>query len=239
MKALNLLNWFERLVCAIVFVAAAWSVCIGFALTQPGSMQTLESVFPHLHLHSYAVQLQPHSLQLIIVGAIVASLALALGVWLLDATMTASRQAHGSARFANWFEIWRAGYAEWSWKPRFILGHSGFQTIALTTRRLREHVIAIAPSGQGKTSEVILPNLLQERGDRGLLSNDPKGEQYEKCVGVLSQRMMVVAFAPSRLDISVHYNPLMFIASMTDAENFATAWVENTSRGRSRANVFL
>ena len=75
-----------------------------------------------------------------------------------------------------------------------------------------------------------MPNLLQERGDRGVLSNDPKGEQYEKCVGALSQRMTVVAFAPSRLDISLHYNSLMFIASMTDAENFVQCWVENTSR---------
>lgn len=146
MKALNLLNWFERLLCAIVFVAAAWSVCIGFALMQPETMLFWETRFPRLHLHSYVVLLQPHSLQMIVGGAAIALLALLLGVWLLDATLT-TRQVHGSARFANWFEIWCAGYAEWRWRPRFVLGRHGLQMIALTARRLCEPIIAIAPSG--------------------------------------------------------------------------------------------
>lgn len=45
MKALNLLNWFERLLCAIVFVAAAWSVCIcsrSFILAGSGALLTHE-----------------------------------------------------------------------------------------------------------------------------------------------------------------------------------------------------
>jgi type IV secretory pathway TraG/TraD family ATPase VirD4 len=235
MKALN---WMERLVCALVFVAGAWSACIGVALTQRGSMQFWESVFPHLPLRAYAARLQPHSMQMIIVGAAVAVLAILIGNWLLHVSLAPTRQVHGSARFATWFEIWRAGYAAWRWRPRLVLGRHGLQTIALTAWRLREHVMAVAPSGQGKTTNVIYPNLLQEHGDRGVLSNDPKGEQYDRCLGALSRHMTVGAFAPCRLDISLHYNPLAHITSMTDAENFAQCWVENTSRSGANQTSF-
>jgi type IV secretory pathway TraG/TraD family ATPase VirD4 len=40
--------------------------------------------------------------------------------------------------------------------------------------------------------------------------------------------MPVTVFAPHRLDLSAHYNPLANVRSERDAEDLARAWVENT-----------
>src|SRR5579883_198967 len=224
MKALS--NWGLRLLCALAFVAGAWTALAGFALHSPSSMQFYVTLFPGLH--RYAVKLQPHALPMMIGGTIVGLLALVLMMAAQSWSMESSRTVHGSARFAHWWEIWRAGFAAGHKHTRFVLGKHGRQTVALTDRRQREHVLGIAPPGQGKTSGIIIPNLCQERGERGLLANDTKGELYATCAGALSRHLSVLAFAPLRPDISIHYNPLAHVRTTEDAEDLAAAWIENT-----------
>lgn len=225
MKALihRVFGW----ICGAFCSAGVIVAFVGWVLIIPQARATYVSLSPSLRL--YADRLQPHAIQMIVAGAIVVAAALLCNLALKDATLATSQTVGGSARFASWWEIWRGGYAESRKKPRFVLGKSTlFQTVALTAKRMFENVIVLAPNGQGKTSRLIQPNLLQEKGDRSLLVNDTKGELYKTCGGVLSQRMSVTVFAPHRLDISAHYNPLMHVHNERDAEDLARAWVENT-----------
>jgi type IV secretion system protein VirD4 len=225
MKALihRILGW----VCGVFCFAGIMTALVGCVLIIPSVREDYVSMSPYIRL--YADRLQPHAVQMIVVGAIVIAVAVLCNLGLKDATLATSRMVGGSARFATWWEIWREGYAASKKKPRFVLGKSTlFQTVALTAWRMFEHVIVLAPSGQGKTSRIIKPNLLQETGERGLLVNDTKGELYQTCAGALSQRMPVTVFAPHRLDISAHYNPLANVHNERDAEDLARAWVENT-----------
>lgn len=139
-----------------------------------------------------------------------------------------SRTVHGSARFATWWEIRHAGYGASRKQKRFVSGKHGLQMVALTAWRQREHVLGIAPPGQGKTSGIIIPNLGQERGERRLLANDTKGELYATCAGPLSRHLPGLAFAPLRPDLNIHSNPLAHVRTTEDAEDLATAWIENT-----------
>jgi|SRR5579883_769533 len=225
MKALihSMLRWICRAFCCVGFLAAM----VGGVLIIPQARAAYVTLSPSIRL--YADRLQPHAVQMIVAGAIVMAAALFCNLALRDATLATSRAIGGTAHFASWWEIWRGGYAERKKKPRFVLGKSTlFQTVALPAKRIFENIIVLAPSGQGKTSRLVQPNLLQEKGDRGLLVNDTKGELYKTCGGVLSLRMSVIVFAPHRLDISVHYNPLKHVYNERDAEDLARAWVENT-----------
>ncbi len=224
MKTLS--NLGLRLLCSLLFVAGALTALAGFVLHSPDTTKFYVTLFPGLHRS--AVRLQPYALPMMIGGTIVGVLALALGLLLQSGSMESRRTVHGSARFAGWWEIWRAGYAAGHRQNRFTLGTHGLQTVALTDWRQREHVLGIAPPGQGKTSGIIIPNLCQERGERGLLANDPKGELYATCAGPLSRHLSVLAFAPLRPDISIHYNPLAHVRTTEDAEDLAAAWIENT-----------
>lgn len=217
------LGWICGAFCFVGIILAV----VGIILLIPKARAAYVSMNPYIRL--YADRLQPHAVQMIVAGAIVVVVAFLCNLALKDATLASSRIVGGSARFASWWEIWRLGYAERRKRPRFVLGKSTlFQTVALTARRMFEHVIALAPNGQGKTSRLIQPNLLQEKGDRGVLVNDTKGELYKTCGGALSQRMLVIVFAPHRLDLSVHYNLLTQVHNERDAEALARAWVENT-----------
>jgi type IV secretory pathway TraG/TraD family ATPase VirD4 len=225
MKTLS--NRMLQAFCGLLFLAGALTALAGFALRSPNTTQFYATLFPGLH--PYAVGLQPHTLPMLVGGNIVGVLALVLGFTLQSWSMESSRMVGGSAQFAGWWEIWRGSFASGKKQFRFVLGKHGLQTVALTEWRQREHVLGIAPPGQGKTSNVIIPNLCQERGDRGVLANDTKGELYEKCAGLLSRQMKVLAFAPLQPEISVHYNPLEHVHTTEDAEDLAAAWIENAS----------
>ena len=225
MKALihSGLGWVLGVFAIVGIITAA----VGGVLVTPQIRAEYVSLSPTIAL--YADRLQPHAIQLIIFGVIIIVAAFLCHFALKDANLVTSRTVGGSACFATWWEIWRGGYATRRSKPRFVLGKSNlFQTVALSTKRMCEQIIVLAPNGQGKTSRLIQPNLLRERGDRGVLINDTKGELYTSCGGMLSQRMPVLVFAPHHLDISVHYNPLAHVRSEKDAEDLAQAWVENT-----------
>jgi type IV secretory pathway TraG/TraD family ATPase VirD4 len=176
MKALihRLLGW----ICGAVGCIGIIAVVVGGTLLIPQARAAYVSMLPHIRV--YADRLQPHAVQMVVAGGIVFVVAALCNFVLRDATLAISQVVGGSARFATWWEIWRLGYAERRKKPRFVLGKSTFfQTVALTAKRMFEHVIVLAPNGQGKTSRLIQPNLLQEKGDRGVLVNDTKGELYK------------------------------------------------------------
>lgn len=80
--------------------------------------------------------------------------------------------------------------------------------LRLTREASFSHLAVLGPSGQGKTSRVILPNLLQ-LDDVSLVITDPSRELYEKSSGCLAQKgynVQLIDF--SRPNQSLGFNPL-------------------------------
>nr|WP_162826743.1 type IV secretory system conjugative DNA transfer family protein [Pseudolabrys taiwanensis] len=113
-------------------------------------------------------------------GGMILRLFVRLSWWLLRTSVRISlrlmayglkraRTTHGSARWASWIALLKAG----------VLGDKGL--IVARTRwsfiRYRGDgaVLAYAPMGSGKTSGLVLPALL-ERSRRSIICTDPKGE---------------------------------------------------------------
>jgi type IV secretion system protein VirD4 len=112
-----------------------------------------------------------------------------------------------------------------------VLGTYQRQSIALDEKQQEEHLLLIAQTGGGKSSLVIIPGLLRERGSRSLFVADMKDELYRKTAGAVAQHHIVWLFAPMRPQVSRGYNPLAHIHSVEDAQDFATCWTRNTGSG--------
>ena len=82
--------------------------------------------------------------------------------------------SHGSARWARPAELRpcrpRSDHAD------LLVGRVGSHLIAIPEERQYEHALLVAPNGAGKTSGLIIPNLLREPGTRSLIVTDPKRE---------------------------------------------------------------
>ncbi len=154
------------------------------------------------------------------------------------------RTSQGSAHFANAREAGEADLlmplqAATGPHGRLLLGvmEETPYLVALSTRHQESHLLAVAPTGAGKTTRVVIPALLMETGTQGgpgspkrsMYINDVKGELIQVCAGYLAMHHNVRIFAPTRPDISLCYNPLAYVDTMEDAEALARCWVENTN----------
>jgi type IV secretion system protein VirD4 len=99
-------------------------------------------------------------------------------------------------------------------------------------------VLLTAPTGAGKSTRFIIPDLLRETGARSLFIADLKNELYPITAGWLSQTMQIWLFAPLQPKLSQGYNPLAHIKSVEDAQDFAEVWVSNTGSGGKDANYW-
>ena len=135
---------------------------------------------------------------------------------------------HGSARLANSRE--RRALRPCRGAPGLALGRAGHQTVALPEREVYEHVLVVGPPGSGKSSGLILPNILAERGTRSLVIVDPKSELLGITRGALSRHSEV--WVVNFLDPagSHGYNPLAMVSDYLSAEAFAECWITNTGR---------
>jgi type IV secretion system protein VirD4 len=125
----------------------------------------------------------------------------------------AARIAHGSARYANFKDIRKAGLL----KPGGIfLGtfRHGGRTHQLTDDS-NHHTLFVMPSGAGKTAGHIIPSLLTRMHSAFVL--DPKGELYNATAGWrASQGHRCIRLAPldgakSTLGPGERWNPLLEI----------------------------
>jgi len=123
-------------------------------------------------------------------------------------------------------------------EPRLYLGRYHGRDISLPERQQYEHVLLTAPTGAGKSSRFIIPDLLRETGARSLFIADLKNELYPITAGWLSQSMQIWLFAPMQAKASQGYNPLAHIKSVEDAQDFAETWVSNTGSGGKDANYW-
>lgn len=222
------LNWVLRMVCcAIIFLGSA-AIFAGSYLTDSAFVELFktESYYPHIqHLHG---QLVPHHQQLLVGGTSAVVLALLCGFLLLFlAQQSSTTSDHGSAKWAGFWTIVCAHLAPLR-RPRFILGKRGLLTVALPKHLQYQQVIIVAPNGQWKTTGFITPNLFEERGQRGIITFDLKGELLQVCGGALSRYLQVLVWAPLELPTSIHYNPLRHVSTEEDAADLAACWIDNT-----------
>jgi len=116
-----------------------------------------------------------------------------------------------------------------------VLGRIGRRLVALPERDQYEHLLLVAPTGAGKTSGVILPNLLAEPGTRSLVITDPKRELLRKSTPAIltrypRDRVWTLDFLDPAL--SRGYNPLAYVTDAATADLFAQTWVRNTGESK-------
>ena len=155
--------------------------------------------------------------------------------------------AYGSARFAQRSEIIntiahtpRAYRKKWqrtlerneTQESRLVLGLANKMLISLGEEQIESHVLLVAPTGEGKTSGIILPGLLNEYGSRSLFVIDPKQELVNKTAGAVEQNHLIWEFSPTQPQRSQQYNPLAYITDLDDARDFAMCWIANTGKSK-------
>lgn len=141
----------------------------------------------------------------------------------------------GSAHFASEYEaraLLPSPQQLATGEPFLLLGTAYGRIAALDQRRQESHVLLVAPTGQGKTSGIIIPGLLGEMGKRSLFINDTKSELIGQCYGWLARHHSCFVLSPTRPEYSHHYNPLAHIGNMEDAEDLAAAIVMNTGESK-------
>src|SRR5579859_7641609 len=122
--------------------------------------------------------------------------------------------------------------------PSFLVGRCGGRTIALTEEQQHAHILIVAPTGSGKTSLLIAPNLLTELGTRSVFIADLKDSELLGLTGgAVARYHQVKVFAPLTPQLSHGYNPLAHIKGVADAQDFAACWVDNT--GLSKEEFWL
>lgn len=127
-------------------------------------------------------------------------------------------------------------------EPPFVIGRAGRHTLTLSAKRQNLNVLAIGVPGEGKSSAIVIPNLLCEgergRSRRSIVVSDPKGECHAAAGAVLAAR----GYRVQRLDFyddsgqGAGYNPLAHVNTPSQALVFAKSWIVN-SRGRGEVGA--
>ena len=163
----------------------------------------------------------------------------------IDVRRQKHTNAHGSAHYATQKEA--RSFLHHTFLRRrktdksslLVLGKYKGKVISLTEKQQESNVLLTASIGAGKSSRVIIPNLLREQGARSLFISDVKGELSRLTSGAVARYHEVWIFAPMSPKESVSYNPLSFIQTVEDAQELAACWVSNTGKSDEQywANV--
>lgn len=128
---------------------------------------------------------------------------------------------HGKARWMGFFE-----------KRRF-LSRTNSGLVLSPYRRLSpdesfKNLALIAPTGSGKTTRYVIPNILLCHGSA--IITDPSGEIYEKTSGSLRERgYNIHAIQPANLEHSLRFNPLSHLRTRQNLRQLAAILSLTTS----------
>jgi type IV secretory pathway TraG/TraD family ATPase VirD4 len=170
--------------------------------------------------------------------------------------------SHGSARWAPWWT--RLGVRLRRGRAQLALGRSWIGPLPITIGIPEEeqfyHAVLVAPPGAGKTSRVLIPNILREclrcrptegraeRGDawrdrwrnlghrppppRSFVAADPKGELVRATSRAARRGHDVYLLDFLHPERSHRWNPLANVRTALDADLLAETIVANTGRGK-------
>jgi type IV secretion system protein VirD4 len=97
--------------------------------------------------------------------------------------------------------------------------------LRLSLKRSYQGCIIVAPVGQGKTTAMIVPNILDCEGS--LIVTDPSGEVFELTAGHLeSQGYKIQVLNTSEIEKSFSYNPLARVTNEKEAKQIADILIE-------------
>ncbi len=142
-------------------------------------------------------------------------------------------ESQGSARWMTEEELRRTLPSGGT--HRLVLGRLGGTWVEVPEQRQYTHPLVIAPTGYGKTTTQIVPNILGEGGTRSLVITDPKRELMRLTAPYLRERYGERVWVLDLLDpgLSRGFNPLAYVHDMVEATLFARTWVENTGVSKS------
>lgn len=145
---------------------------------------------------------------------------LAMGIPLVDGLiyLTKNKSRLATSRLGGKKDLWR------------LTGTDGLvlsKKFQLTFKKSLEGTVIIAPTGEGKTTSIFLPNLLSNSlPESSIIISDPKGElwnltsAYQKSIG-----RTPILFEP--LGKNAHYNLLEHCNSFTEVRELATNIIQN------------
>src|SRR5207244_1079621 len=113
-------------------------------------------------------------------------------------------QPHGSARWMEVRDAANLGYKA----GHLLLGDVQGTPVGLDARRQTMNTLLIGPPGSGKSSGLIIPNLLRERGTRSIVVTDLKNELRATCAACLARTHEVWVLNFLDPGASLGYNPL-------------------------------
>ena len=126
---------------------------------------------------------------------------------------------HGRARWMNGREM----------QAFFSAGHDGLAFGAgrrLSREESCKNLVLLAPTGSGKTTRYVIPNLLQLTGSA--VVTDPSGEIYRATSGALARRgYRIQVLQPAAPQASLGFNPLACFASPQELRRLATILCES------------
>jgi len=131
--------------------------------------------------------------------------------------------AHGSARWMTRQEMRRLAYTG----APLLLGERGGVSVAMDRALQVLNTLLIGPIGSGKTSGVILPNLLRETGQRDLIISDLKLELLGKAYTHLAASYDVWVLNFGSPETSRGYNPLSCCVSPLLTALWCDSWIKN------------
>ncbi|MDR1988229.1 MAG: type IV secretory system conjugative DNA transfer family protein [Candidatus Peribacteria bacterium] len=81
-----------------------------------------------------------------------------------------------------------------------------------------KHLLVVAPTGTGKTSKFVIPNVLElAQNENSIIVTDPSGEIFAQTSGYLqSKGFTVLKFDPTDPEHSIYFNPLRYIFSYSN-----------------------
>jgi type IV secretory pathway TraG/TraD family ATPase VirD4 len=126
------------------------------------------------------------------------------------------------------------GSAEFTRQSALAHGNKGWvidgDRKALSRKNSYTHLLLLAPTGFGKSTNFCIPNLL-ELDDCSIVVTDPKGDLYETCGDALSQKgYNVLLFDAEQPANSCHFNPLLRLSDDADIQHFANSLIEIENR---------
>ena len=127
---------------------------------------------------------------------------------------------------ASWASL--SDYSKLLGSDGFLLGKLGFRQVRLSKKASYEHLMVVGPTGCGKTSSFIIPNILSLSEGWSVVVSDPKGEIAAVTEQHLKNRgWNILKFNPTNPDQTDKYNPLLVAKDEVEIAEIAEIILRN------------